>query len=372
MAVAVVNKKESGSAATASLPITAATKGNRLAAFITQTGTATQPTLAGWTFNPTKAQLGINTQFVWFATKVAEGGEEAITVTPAAGGTIQGIAYWEVSGLGETVDTIVKVDNNPSNTTVTSAALTTADAGDIILAAVGSATASGAIEAWSASNSAVPVAIESTTSRTWGASYIPAATLSAVTITSKWATGKIVGMLVVAIKPSGTPSARTAEDTVTVSDSVTVASAHPRAVGDTATISDSVARTTTAARTAGDTIAVSESVASQRSKARTAADTVSVSDTLTRAAQSFSRTAGDTLTVTETATRIAHWSRTAGDTLTISDVATAESHTGVEPKPCRIVILSNPAANIAILSQPAANIQIQPNAAADITIQESM
>lgn len=205
MAIAIVNKKQTaGAAAHPTLPITAATASNLLVMFIAQTGSVAAPTSAGFTVDAAEGHHAIgNTSSgsLWLATKVAAGGENELVVTPAAGGAIQGISYFELSGASTTIDAIVKVDNPGSVKTLASGALTTTDAGDVILAAVGLTIAfpSGTISAWTGTGPMTNV--EATTTRCIGGSYIPGTTLTGVTFTANWETARQAAMLVVAIKP---------------------------------------------------------------------------------------------------------------------------------------------------------------------------
>jgi hypothetical protein len=200
VAVAIVNKKQTGSAAAASLAITKAASGNVLVAFISQSASTAEPTLAGWTFNATKAIFNTSASSLWLATKMANGTETEIAVTPAAGGTIQGITYWELSGCSETVDVIAHADNTANGKASTSPGVTTTDAGDVVLAAVGTTAGIGTISAWTGTGPMTNV--ETVSTRCMGGSYLPGSTLAAVTFTANWEISKVSGMLVVAFKPA--------------------------------------------------------------------------------------------------------------------------------------------------------------------------
>lgn len=209
MAVAVVNKKQTGSTASATLTITSATKGNLLVAFIAQNVASPAPTGKDnkggtWVVNATAALYGGSGKSLWVATKFAEGGETELDPTAGGAGAVVGISYFEVSGAGETVDAITHKDNVASATTVTSEATTTTEAGDIVLACVATTEGSGTVLAWTGTGPMTNT--ETTATRCIGGSYIPGSTLSAVTFTANWTTARPNGMLVVAFKSGSAPA----------------------------------------------------------------------------------------------------------------------------------------------------------------------
>jgi hypothetical protein len=212
MAIAVVNKKQTGSAALSLLAITSAAKGNILVAFVSQTASTAEPSMqdsllsGGWTFQATHAVSASSANSLWVATKEAVGGEVELKATPGAGGAVQGIAYFELSGCSTTTDGIVHTDNQASGKTITSPTLTTTDAGSIVLAGVGDAAAvfgstATAIGAWTGTGPLTN--IETTTTRCFGGSYLPGATISG-TVTANWETGRTSGLLALALKPAST------------------------------------------------------------------------------------------------------------------------------------------------------------------------
>lgn len=216
MAVAVVHSAQTGTGATATLAITSATAGNLLVAFVAQTASTVEPKgkdnkgTTGWSTHETHGVSNGSASSEWVLLKVAEGGETELNPTVGTGGAIQGICYFELSGSGNAVEVTPVHTDNASGTTVTSPGLTTTNAGDMVLMAVGDGVAtsnSEAIEEWTASNSAKPTAVSLSASRCWGASYLPGATLSAVTFTSKWTKTKANSILVVAIAPAAATSA---------------------------------------------------------------------------------------------------------------------------------------------------------------------
>ena len=326
MAITVVNKKQTGSAAATTLAITNATKGNRIVVFLAQTASLVAPTVTdnlGGTYavNATKAVNAASANSLWVAEKEAAGNENELKMTPGTGGVGQGIAYFELSGASSTVDVIVHTDNAASAKTVTSPSVTTTNAGDIVLAAVSDSTSAfGVISAWTGTGPMTNV--ETVSTRIFGGSYLPGSTLSGATFTANWETARVSCILVIALKPAGTESARTCGDTITISSTAVVGAFAPaRTCADTVAISETVARAVALARTAGDTISVSDSAQSQLSKLRTAADTVSISDTASRAVLTLSRTAADTVSVSDQATRTSALGRTTGDPVTISSTA---------------------------------------------------
>jgi hypothetical protein len=189
--------------------ITATTAGNLLVVFVVQTSSTAQPSISdningstGWTFNATKSTFVTSlTGSCWVCYRIATGGETTYTATAGAGGTVQGLSYFEVTGNANTivVDTIVGTNAaSGSVTTITSGAVTTSDATSIILACAEQNGPTGTITAWSGTG---PMANTTTTgTRAIGGNYVPGSTLSGVTFTANWTTGNQSGMLVIAIK----------------------------------------------------------------------------------------------------------------------------------------------------------------------------
>jgi len=236
MAVAVVNKKQTGEASAGKLTITSATKGNLLVAFIAQTGTETAPKgkdnisgETGWTVSATSAPGSVTTTRVWLAYKTAVGGETELNPTVGTSGTLRGISYFEVSGCSETVDTIV-ASKSASAVFLTSGAVTTTDAGDIVLAGVANNAATMAeVKAWTGTGPMTNV--ETASTMIFGGSYIPGTTLTAVTFTANWLTARAPEMLVVALKPAGGGGALHGAIAATASASgVAQAAGHPAGV----------------------------------------------------------------------------------------------------------------------------------------------
>lgn len=206
----VVQKGQTGAGAASELTGFASCKaGNLLVMFISQQSSTAAPsaavdnTLSGlWTIDTAAGHHAIwqsSTHSLWLATKTAVGGETSFSAASALG-TIQGLAVAEISGLGTVIDTIVKNDNTASSATTTSPSVTTADAGDVILGAVGAIASTGTITAWTGTGPMTNYSTAAT--RCMGGHYIPGSTLSGATFTANWTTGKQTGMLVVAFKPS--------------------------------------------------------------------------------------------------------------------------------------------------------------------------
>lgn len=214
MAVAVVNKKQTGSAPSGTLAITSATAGNLLVLFINESASivnAPKPKdnisgETGWTVDTAEGHKAIyssSLNSVWVATKVAVGGETTLEAAPGVGATLEGMTYFECSGTSSTMDAITAKNNNASSKSITTTAITTADAGDLLLAGVGVANESKTVEAWTASMTNV----ETVSTRCIGGSYIPGTTLSAVTFKANWETARASGALVVALKPEAAAAA---------------------------------------------------------------------------------------------------------------------------------------------------------------------
>lgn len=211
---AIVHSAQTGTTATGVLTTPTATAGNELVAFFTQNG-ANTPTFSstegfgstGWTVESIKSVFTGSANSVWVARKTAVGGETGVSVTPGAEGTAQGVAYFEISGGPFTVDgEVLHKDNNGSAKTVSTPSLTTTDAGDVILAAIGAAATTGTISAWTGTGPMTNIA--TTTTRCIGGSYIPGTTVSGAVFTANWETAKGTGVLLIALKPAAAATAR--------------------------------------------------------------------------------------------------------------------------------------------------------------------
>jgi hypothetical protein len=205
VAIEIVHKKQSGSAAAEALTITSATKGNLLVLFTAQIGALTPSatdnisSTVGWTNNTTHALDGGGANSVYVSYKTAVGGETELKSGSA--GTSEGVAYFELAGASTTIDTIVHTDNQAAGLTITSPAVTTTDAGSISLAAVGDgAGAFGAPEAWTGTGPMTNV--ETLSARIIGGSYLPGTTLSGATFAAHWPTSRVSGILVASFKPA--------------------------------------------------------------------------------------------------------------------------------------------------------------------------
>lgn len=198
----VVRSKQTPGAATSSLSITAPKAKNVLAAFVMQNSTLLAPSLAGWTFSPTKAEQASGVNSLWFGTKEATGLEVAIAPTPGAGGAIAGISYFELEGCSQEIESIIGISNSGGTTTQTSNALATSKSTDIILACIGLGATNGGSSAWTGTGPMTNV--EAGETRAQGGYFVPSSTLSAATFTANWTTSRTHGMLVVALKAAAT------------------------------------------------------------------------------------------------------------------------------------------------------------------------
>jgi hypothetical protein len=207
MAMEVVRSKQTGSASAATLAITAPSVGHLLVVFIDQSGTTAAPTgkdllgTTGWTVNATHGVYAASVNSLYVATKVAVGTESELTPSAGAGGTVQGLSYFEVSGASGTVDAIVHADNAINVKTLASPGLTTTDAGSVVLGAAAMGKGSGTVSAWTGTGPMTNV--ETVTTRCLGGSYIPGSTISGATFTANWEVAANATLLVVAIKPLG-------------------------------------------------------------------------------------------------------------------------------------------------------------------------
>lgn len=209
MAITVVHVAQTGTSAHGTLAVTSATAGNLLVVFIDQITTTSAPTgsdnisgTTGWTTNSTSALFSGSASSLFVAYKKAVGGETSLNPTVGSGGTLEGLSYFELSGIDTTptIETIVHADNKVAVTTATSAAVTTSNPGDIVLiCAGGNAVDSGTVNAWTGTGPATNVSTAST--RCIGGYYIPGTTLSGATFTANWTSAKNTGVLALALQP---------------------------------------------------------------------------------------------------------------------------------------------------------------------------
>lgn len=207
MAIAVVNKKQTGSTATETLTMAAAAAaGNIIVAFVSVTSSSTAPTgkdnvgTEGWVTSATKGQGSSAQNNVWVMVKEALGGEEKLE-PQCPGGVIQGISYVELSGCTQNIDVLVHTDNPGSVTTVTSPSATTGETGEVVLAAVGgAASATGTVNAWTGTGPEL-TRVESVTTRCAGGYAVVAGKVEGKTFTANWTTAKNLGLLVISLKP---------------------------------------------------------------------------------------------------------------------------------------------------------------------------
>ncbi|HUD06472.1 MAG TPA: hypothetical protein VMR34_01160 [Candidatus Saccharimonadales bacterium] len=207
MALSVLNNEQTTGVAT-TLTITSAEAGNYLVAFVsgsvigTITGADNISGSTGWTTNSTTANNGTVSMAV--AYKLAVGGETTLEPTQS-GGSVQGIAYFEVAGnnsIAPIIDVIVATNGSSPATTLASSSVTTTYANDIILADVGAANTGLTMGAPTAWTSYVLTNITTSSSNTVGGSIIPGATVSGKTPTGNWTTSRLpAGMIVIALAP---------------------------------------------------------------------------------------------------------------------------------------------------------------------------
>lgn len=213
MAFTVVRSAQSsGASANATLAITSPTAGNILVTFFSQTNT-TAPTAAGYTVNTTKGVYNASAAGLYVGYKIATGSETAVTWTPGAGATGEGVCYWEIAGGPASIT----LDGSPVHTDNTIAAtislsVTTAVAGSIILFGVGASSSSGTISAWTGTN--VATNISTAAARCFGGSFITGGTVSSA-FTANWATSRTTAMLAIAIQPSGGSNKAVTPTTIT-------------------------------------------------------------------------------------------------------------------------------------------------------------
>jgi 3-hydroxymyristoyl/3-hydroxydecanoyl-(acyl carrier protein) dehydratase len=137
MAITVVNKTQSGSAAASTLTIPAASAGNKLVVFFAQTATTSPPKAkdttsgeTGWSVKEPKALGSASANSLFVAVKTAVGGETTLNPTVGTGGTMQGIACYELSGATSEIDVAVNRDNIASAATAASSTVTTGALGN--------------------------------------------------------------------------------------------------------------------------------------------------------------------------------------------------------------------------------------------------
>lgn len=211
-AIEVVHVKQTGSAAASvlKLPVTPAA-GNTLYVFVDQSGTTAAPqgkdTVGGTTGWGTDEIAGHHAVYttsansIYVMTKTAVGNELELNPTAGAGGAIKGLIYVEAAGSSTVVDAIQIINNGGSAATVASPFVTTTDAGDLILGAVGFASgASGEIKPWT--NTGPMTNVETASSFVIGGYYVPGAPVELKAFTANWTTARLQGMMVVAFKPS--------------------------------------------------------------------------------------------------------------------------------------------------------------------------
>jgi acetyl esterase/lipase len=208
MAISVVRKGQSpGGSAKASVETEGktATAGNLLIVIASQTASLAQITFAdnkgstGWTnYAATKCENGTNSG--WMGYKVAAGGETEIIATPGAGGTMQGLTYIEVSGLGAapTIDAAAAKNNVASGKENTTTAITTTSAEELIFAGVCDTAASfNTISAWTGT---VLSNVGTTTARCFGGYLVTSSTLTGAEATAHWETSRVNASLIFAFK----------------------------------------------------------------------------------------------------------------------------------------------------------------------------
>lgn len=149
MAIAVV-QSQIGAANAASATATfgtGAVAGNTLVGFsYTNSGVATQA-ITGWTNNLTLRYSSV-AQTINFFTKLAVGGETAITVT--GGSTISRLHIAEVSGLLGTITTDTSNTNTAATvTSISTNSITTANANDIVFVCAGMSAGEAGTQSWS-------------------------------------------------------------------------------------------------------------------------------------------------------------------------------------------------------------------------------
>lgn len=210
MAVAIV---QSSQGAVNTKTITAATAGNLIVVFVSQSATTAAPTVtdsAGGTYTvlPTFALWNSSASSLYCCYKIAVGGETSVSYTPGSGGSTAGIVVFEVSGVNNPV--LIEASKNTNNGAFAASSTTTAintNYNNMVLAAV-SLTASQTPGAWSGTKVMTTVATAST--NTFGGSYVATTPLVAQTFTGNWTGSRNHGNLVVAFEPVYSPAGNTA------------------------------------------------------------------------------------------------------------------------------------------------------------------
>lgn len=211
--MAVIHAKQTGVGANSTLTLPAtATAGNELVVIVSMTATTSAPTVAfteggggttGVTVEATHAIFNASGSSVWVAHKVAAGAEISISVTPPAGGTVQGMTYIEVSGGPYEVESVFHSDNVASAKTASSPSVTTLNAGDVLFAGVSTGSNTGAISAWSGTGPMTNVAAGAELTvgtRCIGGYYVPGEKLTGATFTANWETAKGSGLVGIVLK----------------------------------------------------------------------------------------------------------------------------------------------------------------------------
>jgi hypothetical protein len=209
MALSVKNSALSTTAST-SLTITNATAGNVLVCYAIQSASLLSIGFSdnvsgstGWVTQSTHATNNSNNSSVYVATKSAVGGETTISTTAGSGGTVGSLCYFEIQGGASTrVETITAGSGGAATTSETSAAITTTNPGDIILAAAGFGNPTGAVFAWTGTHVMTNVSTSSS-SLFIGGSYVPNAKLTSQNFTANWTTSRSpAGILTLALTPA--------------------------------------------------------------------------------------------------------------------------------------------------------------------------
>lgn len=209
----VQGAQSAGGVNATSVAISAATAGNTLVSFFSQTGTNT-PTCTGFTVEAVKAVYNTGASSVWVATKIAAGGETSVAWTPGSGGTGHGVAAFELAGGPATVTkdgAVVNVDNNPVSTSL-NISITTAATGSIILFGIGADASSGTINVWTGATPATNIGTAA--ARCYGAHFIAGAPATD-SDTANWSTGHVAGGLAIALNISAGGATQTLDASLT-------------------------------------------------------------------------------------------------------------------------------------------------------------
>lgn len=148
MSIAIVQSAiGAANASSVTATLTAATANNTLVAFAYTNSGSGNPVISGFTRNIMLPYSG-TAQSINFYTKVAAGGETAITMT--GGNTISRIHVAEISGLMSSIATDGSNTNTASTVTnISTNSITTTNANDIILVCAGTATGESGTMSWS-------------------------------------------------------------------------------------------------------------------------------------------------------------------------------------------------------------------------------